>query len=120
LLPFELPGGEAAAVQVKLVEIAAAAVTVTSELDLELHLVLAHGQLTDRAGRIHPRPTPHTVRWSRRELALAHDLSGFFAKGSFIRHMADSNGTAVGTKPDARGRDASRVNQTARWKAPSL
>src|SRR5258706_10605344 len=60
LVPLKLPRGEAADVDVELVE--PRIVAVAGELDLELHLLLGHGLLAHRARGANARPSPGPIR----------------------------------------------------------
>jgi hypothetical protein len=67
---LELPGREAADVDVELVQ--SGVVTIAGELNLELQLILRDGLAAHRAGRTDPRPAPGTVGSSRRQLSSAN------------------------------------------------
>ena len=84
LRSLELPRGEAADMDVELVE--AWVVAVTSELDLELQLVALDGKPTDGTGCADARPAPCTVRRSGRELPRLDAFSGLPAEDLLIGH----------------------------------
>jgi hypothetical protein len=111
---LELPGGEAANVNVELVESGFS--TVPGELDLELHLVARDRQVTHRAGSANARPAPRTIRATVRKLAVLDGCTGLGAEELFVWHelfLAGHGEPAPAsegrTTPDAIGVDACRV-----------
>src|SRR4029450_10120015 len=76
---LQLPGSEAADVEVILVEIRRG--TITSELDLELHLSFRHRLLADGARSTHAGSTPGTIRWAPGEPPGLECFACLFAWG---------------------------------------
>jgi hypothetical protein len=85
---LELPGREAAHVDVKLVQPRLNAVK--RELDLKLQLVLRNGLTADPAGRTDPWSAPGTVGSSVWQLSSADHFAGFRAKRRLVRHVEAS------------------------------
>jgi hypothetical protein len=59
---------------------------VMRELDLELLLVLGHGQIAHRAQRADSRTTPSAVRGTVGELATAHGGTSLLTDRFLVRH----------------------------------
>jgi hypothetical protein len=112
-LPLELPGREASDVDVEVVQNALDAIVF--ELDLELYLILRHGQHAHRTWGADAWTSPRPIRLASGKLSITDRVSGFLAEKELVWHLAvpqkarrDQNG---GVEPDARGLNARCVNQ---------
>src|SRR5258706_13675399 len=112
--PLKLPGREAADVDVVLVE--ARVVATTGKLDLELHLVVPHRQVADRARSADSWSAPGAVGSAAREISSLQYLAGLRAQ-CLLFHPACSSwrdddsrcASAERPKPDAVGVGACRA-----------
>lgn len=84
LAPLELPRREAPDVEVILVE--AGGGTIVGELDLELELVLADGQVANRAGSPDSGASPGPIWLAGGDLSVSDGDSGFVAKDGLVWH----------------------------------
>jgi hypothetical protein len=100
LCTLELPGREAADVDVKLIQ--PRLIAVKRELDLELQLILRDGLTADPAVRTHSRSAPGTIGSSVWQLSIANDFAGFRAKRRLVRHIEVSRIRQDVAKPNAR------------------
>src|SRR5713101_3874776 len=85
--PLQLPHGEAADVQVDIVQSGHRAVV--RELDRELQLVPCNRQFAHRARGADACTAPCAIRPAGGELPSSDRCSGFFAEEGFVRHLAD-------------------------------
>jgi hypothetical protein len=83
---LELPRRKALAVEMELVEVAAASLPIDRELNLELHLRLPDGHLAHRARCVNAGASPDTIRRSGGQFPFLYSGAGFRADDRFIKH----------------------------------
>lgn len=112
--PLDLPGGEAPDVDVEPVEVRVG--VVSPELNLELHLVSSHGQVTHGTRNAGAWTSPRAVRWAVREFSVSNDCAGYFAEGRFV-HLAEPRHRRKGAI-DRPGRKARCHSSRRHWRQP--
>jgi hypothetical protein len=117
LPPLELPGREAAEVNMKPLNSRRSAVV--SELSLELYLIQLDRCATYRAGITDPRPGPSTVGSSRRQLSSANRVTRFGAQKFLVGHGDSPWSGGEGRARCQEAQTPARVILGARWKAPT-
>jgi hypothetical protein len=115
LCPLKFPRGEAADVDVKLVE--ARVVAVTSELNLEFQLVALHGKATDAAGGTNTGTAPGAVRFPGRDFPGAECFSSLFTFAGFVGQGSTPRSAEDAACHTPEGQDARCINQRPGGKA---
>jgi hypothetical protein len=90
--PLELPGGEAANVNVELIE--AGVVAIVGELDLELHLLLRYTLAANRAFSADAWTAPGAIGSAVRKVATLNGLARLRSENLFVGHGAPRRATS--------------------------